>query len=193
MASNPVTKVTEEQYLAMDRAAEVHSEFLDGQMWAMSGGSWSHLTLQANIVGDLVSALRGTDCRALTSDLHLRVVPGRVYSYPDVAVVCGKPRFADDRHDVLLNPTVVFEVLSPSTESYDRGAKLQNYLRIESLKDYILVEQDKIHAEHYSRELVGAWTFRVYDRLEENLKLDSIGVSLPLARIYDRVELPPAA
>jgi Uma2 family endonuclease len=192
MASNPVTKVTEEQYLAMDRAAEVRSEFLDGQMWAMSGGSAQHADLQSNIHGELYAVLRGTECRAYTSDFRVRI-SSRMYVYPDVTVVCGKRKLADERQDILLNPGVIFEVLSPTTETYDRGLKLQRYLDIETLKDYILVAQDKVRVEHYSRGSAGAWTFRSYDHLEDELKLDSIGVSLPLARIYDRVELPPAA
>jgi Uma2 family endonuclease len=116
-----------------------------------------------------------------------------MYAYPDVTIVCGRPVLADDRQDILLNPVVIFEVLSPSTEKYDRGIKLQRYLAIESLKDYVLVDQDKARVEHYARGSAGAWTFRGYEGLDDQLKLDSVGVSLPLARIYDRVELPPPA
>jgi Uma2 family endonuclease len=190
VASNPVTKVTEEQYLALDRAAEVRSEFLNGEMWAMSGGSMRQSRIGANIIVELGAGLRDSDCQAFTSDLRVRVLPGRMYAYPDVTVVCGKARVADDREDILLNPAVIFEVLSPSTEHYDRGIKFQSYLGIESLKDYILVVQDRIRVEHYARGEAGSWTFRAYDKLEDELKLDSIGVLLPLARIYDRVELP---
>lgn len=190
MASNPVTKVTEEQYLVLDRAAEVRSEFLDGEMWAMSCGSMRHAGLQANIIAELGGALRDSGCRTFTSDLRVRVLPGRMYAYPDVTVVCGKPLPADERQDILLNPTVVFEVLSPSGEKYDRGVKFQHYLGIETLKDYILVDQDKIRVEHYARGAAGAWTFRAYEQLDDELKIDSIGVSLALSRIYDRIELP---
>jgi len=191
MASNPVTKVTEEEYLAIDRAAEVRSEFLDGEMWAMSGGSMRHAQLPANLIAELVVALRGTNCQAFTSDLRVRVMPRRMYAYPDVTVVCGKPMLADDRQDILLNPTVIFEVLSPTTEKYDRGTKFRYYLTIDSLKDYILVDQFAMRVEQYTRGTEGAWTFRAYQQPEEAVKIDSIGVSLPLARIYDRVELPP--
>jgi Uma2 family endonuclease len=190
MASNPVTKVTEEQYLAMDRAAEVRSEFMDGEMWAMSGGSMRHAGLQANIIIELGVALRGSDCRMFTSDLRVRVLPGRMYAYPDVTVVCGKPVPADDHQDILLNPAVIFEVLSPNTEKYDRGIKFQYYLSLETLKDFILVDQNKVRVEHYARGSPGAWTFRAYEQLDDELKIDSIGVSLALSRIYDRVEFP---
>ena len=122
--------------------------------------------------------------------MRVRVLPGRMYAYPDVTVVCGKPKLADDRQD---NPAVIFEVLSPSTETYDRGIKLQRYLAIETLKDYILVEQDKIRVEHYARGIAGAWTVRAYELLDDQLKLYFVGVSLTLARIYEGVEIPPPA
>ena len=191
MASNPITKLTEQEYLAIDRAAEVRSEFFDGEMWAMSGGSMRHSRLAMNISGELYNALRGGNCQAFTSDLRVRVMPRRMYAYPDVTVVCGKPMLADDRQDILLNPTVIFEVLSPTTEKYDRGTKFRYYLTIDSLKDYILVDQFAMRVEQYTRGTEGAWTFRAYQQPEDAVKIDSIGVSLPLARIYDRVELPP--
>jgi len=190
MASNPVTKVTEEQYLALDREAEVRSEFLDGEMWAMSGGSTRHSALATNIVIELGPLLRGTDCRVFMSDLRVRVSPGRMYVYPDVTVVCGKLLFADDRQDILLNPAVIFEGLSPSTENYDRGVKLQQYLSMETLKDYILIDQNKVRVEQYARDNADTWTFRAYQHLDDELKIDSVGVSCQLSGIYDRVELP---
>jgi Uma2 family endonuclease len=185
-----VTRVTEEQYLAMDRAAEFRSEFLDGEIIAMSGGSIRHAQLQANLLGELFVALRGSDCGMYTSDFRVRVSKTRMYAYPDVSVVCGKPLLADERQDILLNPVVIFEVLSPSTEKYDRGVKFQHYRGIDSLKDYLLVDQDQVRIEWYSRELDNTWTLRDYQKLEEELKIASIGVSLPLSGIYDRVELP---
>ncbi|HVN64015.1 MAG TPA: Uma2 family endonuclease [Candidatus Binataceae bacterium] len=190
MASHPITKITEEEYLALDRAAEVRSEYFNGEMFAMSGGSMRHAQLQGNIFGELYNALRGGACRAYGSDFRVRVSPGRMYTYPDVTVVCGKPLLADERQDVLLNPVVIFEVLSPSTEQYDRGLKLQYYRRIESLSDYILVDQNQIHIEQYTRGDAGVWTLRDYQNLEEELRIPSIGVALALGRIYDRVELP---
>jgi Uma2 family endonuclease len=191
VASNPVTKVTEEQYLAMDRAAELRSEFLDGQMIAMSGASLVHNRLQGNIYAEVRAALRDRNCEAFNSDLRIRV-SARVYTYADVSVVCGKPVLADERQDILLNPVVIFEVLSPSTEKYDRGVKFQHYRTIDSLKDYILVDQDQVRIEHYSRETDNTWTLHDHEKLDDELKITSIGVSLPLGRIYDRVEFPAA-
>ncbi|MBZ5607796.1 MAG: Uma2 family endonuclease [Acidobacteriia bacterium] len=189
MASNPVTKVTEEQYLALDRAAEVRSEFVDGEMWAMSGASLAHARLQLNLYNELQPSLRERGCEVLPSDFRVRVA-SRMYVYPDVTIVCGKPKLADERQDILLNPAVIFEILSPSTEQYDRGVKFQHHRGIESLKEYVLVEQDRVLIEQYTRGGDGSWTLRDYRRLEDELKLDSIGVSLPIARIYDRVDLP---
>ncbi len=134
MASGPITKVTAEEYLALDRAAEFRSEFLDGEMIAMSGGSARHSKLQINLALEVETALRGTPCQAFSSDLRVRV-SSRMYTHPDLTVVCGDLMLDDERQDSLLNPKVIFEVLSPSTEYYDRGLKFRRYREIESLTD----------------------------------------------------------
>ena len=190
MASNLVFNLSEEQYLAIERAAEFKSEFLDGVMYAMSGGSLRHSDLASNIIAELRAMLRGGECKAFNSDLRVRV-SGRMYAYPDVSVVRGKPLLADEQKDVLLNPIVIFEVLSPSTELYDRGLKFQLYRSIPSLREYILVDQNKVQIEHYIRQDSSAWTLRDHQGLEQELKLDSIGVALPLRLIYDGVDLEP--
>jgi Uma2 family endonuclease len=172
VASNPVTKVTEEQYLAIDRAAEFRSEFIDGEIVAMSGASLVHNRLQGNVYAEVRAALRDSNCEAFNSDLRIRV--------------------SDERQDILLNPAVIFEVLSPSTEKYDRGVKFQHYRTIDSLKDYVLVDQEQVRIEHYSRETDSTWTLHDHEKLDDELKITSIGVSLPLSRIYDRVELTAA-
>jgi Uma2 family endonuclease len=190
MASNPVSNLTEEQYLAIERAAEFKSEFLDGVMYAMSGGSLRHSDLASNVLAQLRAMLRSSECKAFNSDLRVRV-SARMYAYPDVSVVCGKPLLADDHQDILFNPIVIVEVLSPSTEQYDRGMKFQLYRTIESLREYILVDQDKVLIEQYIRQDASTWTLRDHQTLEDELKMDSIGVSLPLRLIYDRVDLLP--
>jgi Uma2 family endonuclease len=190
VASHPITKVSAEEYLAQDRAAEFRSEFLDGEIVAMSGGSARHSIVTVNLTREISTALRGKSCQAFNSDLRVRVSP-RMYTYPDLTVVCGRFMLADERQDILLNPTVIFELLSPSTEKYDRGIKLQSYRSIESLQDYILVAQDQIRIEQYTRGEANVWTFRDYQGAKENLVIASIQVSLPLSGIYDRVEFPP--
>ena len=189
MASSPVSKLTEEQYLAIERAAEFKSEFFNGEMFAMSGVSMRHSGLERNILVELSIALRGRECQAFPSNLRVRV-SSRMYTYPDILVVCGKPLLADEHQDNLLNPVVLFEILSPST--YDRGLKFQHYRTLESLREYVLVDQNQVRIECYTRQPEGTWTLRDYQRLEQELAIDSIGISIPLSRIYDRVELPAA-
>jgi Uma2 family endonuclease len=191
MASNPVTRLTEEQYLAIERAAGFKSEFLNGEMFAMAGTSMQHSRIQMNLAGELYTMLRGKACEAFGSDFRVRVSSSGMYTYPDATVVCGKPILADAHQDNLLNPAVIFEVLSPSTESYDRGLKFQHYRTIESLKDYILVSQSRILIEQFTRQADNTWALRDYQQLGEELKIDSIGVRIPLALIYERVELTP--
>ncbi len=190
MASHPITKLTEQQYLTIERAAEFKSEFLNGEMFAMSGVTMEHSDLQTNIIIELGAALRGRDCRISGSDMRVRISATGMYAYPDVSVVCGKRLLADEHQDILLNPVVIFEILSPSTEQYDRGLKFQHHRTIESLKEYILVDQNKVRIEQYIRQDTTTWTLRDHQRLEDELRMDSIGVTLPLARIYERVEFP---
>jgi Uma2 family endonuclease len=182
--------VTEQQYLAFDRAAEFRNEFLDGEIVERSGANLRHAGLQMNLIGELYTALRGAPCEVFGSDLRVRV-SSRMYTYPDLTVVCGKPIPPDDREDILLNPAVIFEVLSPSTERYDRGVKLRRYREIESLTDYILVDQDQIRIEQFTRCDENTWTLHDYQRMDEVLLIASIGVSLPLASIYEGIELTP--
>jgi Uma2 family endonuclease len=181
--------LTEEQYLTIERAAEFRSEFLDGEMFAMSGGSTNHARLQTNILVEISIGLRGSACEAFGSDFRIKI-SSRMYTYPDVSVVCGEPRVAGD--DNLLNPVVIFEGLSPSTERHDRGLKFQHYRTIDSLKDYILVHQDQVRIERYTHRPDHTWTLRDYQTREEHLRIDSIGVSIALERIYDRIKLPPS-
>lgn len=187
MASHPVTKLTEQEYLALERAAEFKSEFFRGEMFAMSGASLQHLRLQQNLARELGNALSGGRCEAFGSDLRVRV-SSDMYTYPDVTVVCGEPSLADGHKDVLLNPLVIFEILSPSTESYDRGIKLQLYRTIASLQDYILVSQNEVRVGQYTRQENNLWILRDYTTLDEELSIPSIGVSLPMRAIYNRVE-----
>jgi len=156
----------------------------------MSGGSARHSGVKMNLAIEIGTSLRGTSCRAFDSDLRVQVSP-RMYAYPDLTVVCGKLLLADDRQDILLNPKVIFEVLSPSTEYYDRGVKFRRYREIESLTDYVLVDQDQARIEQFTRGDAHTWTFRDYQAASEILLIESIGVSIPIARIYEGIELSP--
>ena len=189
MATNPAPKITEEEYLALDRAAEFRSEYINGEVFAMAGTSLNHFRIQRNISAELYNALRGSGCEAGGSDMRVRV-SGRMYAYPDVLVICGRPVLADDLKDVLLNPFVIFEILSPSTAHYDRGPKFKQYRAIESLKEYVLVDQNQVLIERFSRQDSGVWTFRDYQSLDDELNIDTIGASVPLRRVYYQVEFP---
>ena len=189
MASNPISKLTEEQYLALDRAAEFKSEFLDGEMFAMAGASRSHDRLQQNLAFELRGALRGSGCEVLSSDIRIKV-SGRTYFYADVSV--ASERMAEVHDDNLTNPVAIFEVSSPATQRFDRDLKFQRYQSIESLKDYVLVRQGQVHIEHFTRVADGRWRFRDLRGQDQELKIDSIGVAIPLQRIYDQVDILPA-
>ncbi|MGH9722091.1 MAG: Uma2 family endonuclease [Bryobacteraceae bacterium] len=188
MASQPIVRMTEEEYLARERAAEYKSEYIDGEVFAMAGTSLRHARIVTNLTIELGNKLEGTPCSAFVTDVRLRIPPARVYTYPDISVVCGPPAVAGDRQDTLLNPAVLIEVLPDSTRNYDRGEKFGYYRRIESLRDYLVVEQDAMHVEHHQRQDDGAWTLREYDGPDAEVKFASIGCSLSLARIYRDLE-----
>jgi Uma2 family endonuclease len=189
MASQRKPLYTPEEYLALERAAEYRSEYLDGEIFAMSGASEAHNLIAGNIFWHLKSQFRGWPCRAYMSDMRVRVTPGRMYTYPAVVAVCGPREFADDQRDTLLNPTVVFEVLSPSTEAVGRGEKFAHYWRLASLTDYVLVAQDQMRVEHFTRQGDG-WFVTAANTLDETIRLSSIGAEVALSAIYENIEFP---
>ena len=182
MATHSIPRLTEEEYLAIERAAEFKSEFLDGEMFAMAGASNRHGELQRNLIIEVHTRVRNRGRQAYGPDNRVRISE-RAYFYPDVSVYCGRPETTGQK-DLLVNPVVVFEVLSPSTEKYDRGLKFQHYRSIASLTDYILVSQEEMRVEQFTRCPDGTWTFRDYQNPDEELKIESLGVAIPLAQIY---------
>ena len=192
MASQPVGRMTEQEYLASERKAEHRSEYINGDVYAMAGASWEHDQIVQNLAADLRTKLRGTRRRSFGDNVRMRIPPARIYTYADLGVVCGPPRFADDEEDTLLNPTVLFEVLSDSTRGYDRGEKFAHYRRLESLQEYLLVEQEGPHVEHFARQADGSWVLRECDGLEARVKLASAGCELALGEVYENLD-PPAA
>jgi Uma2 family endonuclease len=183
MASLPDTLLTEEQYLALERTAETKSEFHDGRMFAMAGGSPNH-SLLANNIGAILRGQVPTGCRTFNSDLRVKVAPTGLYTYPDCTVICGDLQFAGDQRDVVLNPLLIVEVLSPSTEGYDRGKKFESYRTIESLKEYLLIHQDRRHVEHYSKRDDGSWLLREYSGTEPTLAIPRLNTHILLADLY---------
>lgn len=184
MATQPDTLLSPEDYLVLERAAEHKSEYADGEAMAMAGASYVHNLIVANVVGALWGRLRGTPCAVMPSDLKVKT-SSKIY-YPDVTVLCGEPRFLDDEQDVLLNPTLIVEVLSESTKNFDRGEKFMRYRLVDSLQDYVLVAQDETHVEHFRRDKE-LWVLAETRDPEDRLVLESIGCKLPLADVYDRV------
>ncbi len=189
MSAQPQHRVTPEEYLAMERAAEFRSEYYDGVMYAMAGTSFVHGTIIWNLASELRNSLRNSSCRGVTSELRVRVPPERLYAYPDIVVVCGERRFADDQADTLLNPTLIVEVLSKSTEAFDRGEKFAMYRRLASLQEYVLVSQNKAQVEVYRRQ-PGAdqWVFSEKASLDASVRFESINCEIRLAEIYRDVD-----
>jgi Uma2 family endonuclease len=189
VSTQPKTFLTEEQYLEIERAAEFKSEYYQGEMFAMAGAKEAHNLVVANLMRELGQQLRRGPCRLYPSDMRVRVGTSGLYTYPDVVVVCGEPRFLDDQRDTLLNPNLVVEVLSPSTEAYDRGRKFQRYQTVESLTEYLLVSSDRVQVELYTRQAEGRWLLTSADRSEDALDLQSVGCRLVLSDVYEKVDL----
>ena len=182
------TYLTPEEYLAFERKEAYKNEYINGQIVPMSGASFAHNFITANIACQLHNQLMERECQICISRMRVKTSKTGSYFYPDVVVVCGEPVPEDNIFDTLLNPTVIVEVLSPSTEIYDRGEKFEHYQQIASLKDYVLISQDKVHIEHYCRQGTG-WLRTEFQGLEAVLPLLSIDCELRLQDVYRRVEV----
>ena len=185
-----VAVLTPEEYLTIERAATYRSEFYRGEMFAMSGGTPKHSMISLNVTGELRSRLKGRRCAPYESNLRIKCSTG-LYTYPDASVICGELEFDDQRKDTVLNPTLLVEVLSKSTEAYDRGKKFDHYRTIPTLLEYLLVLQGEPTIQRFWRNDDGSWTLTAVTGLDQTLKLLSIDVELPLAEIYDRIDFTP--
>jgi Uma2 family endonuclease len=182
---------TPAEYLQLERAASYKSEYINGQIVAMTGASLEHNSITGDFFGELRQQLRGRPCRAFTNDMRVKVSETGLYTYPDIVVACRPLRLEDAHVDTLLNPVVIVEVLSPSTELYDRSEKFAHYRRLESLKEYILVAQDKVRVEQFVRQ-GDQWLLTEHSELDDVIRLDSIGCAVRLRDAYEGVELPAA-
>jgi Uma2 family endonuclease len=187
MSSQPTIYLTPAEYLAIERKAEDKSEYIDGEIVAMTGASRKHNLIVVNISSEISQQLKGRPCEGYSNDMRVRVPSTRLYTYPDVVVVCGEPQFEDDQVDTLLNPTLIVEVLSESTELYDRGKKFGFYRTIDSLAEYLLVAQDEQRIEQYLRQADGRWLLSEHRSPEDSVELTSIQASLELREVYDKV------
>jgi Uma2 family endonuclease len=187
MSAAAKSYVTPAEYLARERLAETKSEYYDGELFAMAGGSEEHSLISVNLCIELGLQLRERPCKVYNSDMRVQVVEAGPYTYPDVTVVCGEARFADAEVDTLLNPTVIVEVLSPTTEAWDRGGKFEQYQQMASLEEYVLIAQDRPRVERYARRAEGEWLLTVATGLGGVISLPSIQCELALREVYRKV------
>lgn len=188
MATRPKPHYTPEEYLTLERKATYKSEYVDGEIFAMAGGSREHIRITLNISRRLDELLETKSCEVYPTEMRVRILRRRYY-YPDVVVVCGDAHYEDAEFDTLLNPTVIFEVLSKTTEDYDKGEKADFYRALPSLQDLVFVSQKTYHVQHYNRRSSNDWFMMQYHQLEDILILNSIGCQLTLAEIYRRLQL----
>ncbi len=194
MAAQPRTGMSIEEYLAFERASTEKHEYRDGEMVAMVGASYRHNTIVGNVFASLRTRLRDGSCRVNFSDLRVQIPGERFYTYPDLTVICGQPRFSDDHQDTLLNPQIIIEVLLPSTQGYDHGdqgydhgEKFRHYRGIESLREYVLIEQDIRRIEHFVRQANDLWLLADMTGPNATLVLPTIDCAIPFAEIYEEV------
>ena len=176
-----------EEYFERENTAEYRSEYYCGNVFAMAGGTPNHNRITVNVASLFNAQFRGGPCEVFSTNLRVQVEKNIHYTYPDVVVVCGDVKLADGRSDTITNPTVIVEVLSESTRDYDRGSKFTAYRGIETLTDYILIDQDTVHIEYFSKEPDSIWRLREYFSPREFVEIKSAGAVLPIEAIYERV------
>lgn len=180
--------ISAEEYLLIERSAAVKSEWICGTIYNMAGASEVHITINFNLARLAGNQLRGSECRGFTNEMKVRTSPDGMFAYPDLTIVCGERRYHDAVKDVLLNPIVLFEILSPSTQSFDQGEKFQMYKELESLVEYVLVSQSEPRIERYIRQENGLWLPSLATGLSASMALSSVPVTLPLAEVYENVD-----
>lgn len=188
----PITRCTPEEYLRREQDASEKHEYYHGEVFAMAGGSPQHSLVIANVIGELRSRLKAGPCRVYDSNLRVRIPRTTLYTYPDLSVVCGPLQFdpLDVRQQTVLNPTLLVEVLSPGTEAWDRGGKFENYQRIESLREYVLVASETPRVETFLRQTDGRWLYTAVSGLEARARLDSLNADLALAEVFAGIAFP---
>jgi Uma2 family endonuclease len=192
MTAQPMRYVTEEEYLQRERASTSKHEYYGGHIYAMAGASEEHNLIAMNIAALLRARVRGSSCRAYPSDMRVKVLQTGLNTYPDFTVVCDPPEFVNpEKRDTLTNPSLIIEILSPSTESYDRGEKFQHYRTIDTLQEYILVAQNKYRIERFVRHASNEWILSDVAGIEAVLPLSTLQIQIPLAEIYEQVTLRP--
>ena len=177
-----------EEYLALEEAADSKSEYIDGQILPMAGGSTNHNQIALNCSTELNFAFKKLDYRVFMSDVRLWIPKKRIYTYPDVMVIAGEPDYYNNRTDTITNPKIIIEVLSKSTQGYDRSGKFETYRTIPTFEEYLLFDQTKVYVEHFSKTEVKRWSFREYDESDEVIALSSVDFQISLADAYNKVK-----
>lgn len=191
MAAEPKIALTVQDYLDIERESETKHEYLDGAIVAMVGASPAHNRIQTSLIAQLYPRLRRQSCEIFGGDMRVRIERLNMYTYPDLSVVCGTPTFIGPAPDALLKPTLLVEILSPSTEMYDRVKKFWRYRQLPSLREYVLIAQDRPMIEHYIRQDDGTWNWSAAEELGGTIALPTIGCTLELAEVYEQVTFPP--
>jgi Uma2 family endonuclease len=186
-------RFTEAEYLEIERAAEFKSEFFDGEMFAMAGGTPQHSLIATNLAREFGNRLVNNPCAAYNADLRIKVNPTGLCTYPDLSVICGALEFAEGTDDTILNPTVLAEVLSNSTEAYDRGRKFENYRQITTLREYLLVSQTEPRIEQFVRQSDGRWLLNEALGLEKKLEMPSLKITISLSEVFAKVNFVPVS
>jgi len=189
MMSTALKRISPAEYLACERKAEFKSEFFQGEVFAMAGGSPTHSMIAANLIREAGNGLKGKPCGVYNSDLRVKVQATGLYTYPDASIVCGDLEFDDDGRDTVVNPTVIVEVLSDSTEKYDRGRKSNHYRQIPSLREIVLITQDQIHVERFVRQPEGGWLLLEEKNPSGTFELSSLGIMIAMSELYRNVKL----
>ncbi len=179
---------TEEEYLAMEVQADFKSEYYAGEIFAMAGGTLNHGQIASNMVRSVGNALLHKNCNVIGSDLKIRIDKADAYVYPDVTVICGGAEYHEDRKDIVTNPTLIVEVLSPSTAEFDRHGKFTRYMQLDALEEYVLIDSRSAYVEIFKRQSAGKWLFSVYTDLSEEVVFESIEVTIPMSELYLKVE-----
>lgn len=191
MTAQPKHRFTPEEYLALDRASDTKHEYFEGEVYDMVGGNPNHNIVSGNVFASLYNQLRDRPCLVFPRDQRVRSLRRLSYTYPDITVVCGEPEYFEG--DTLINPTVIIEVLSPSTENYDRGKKSKYYFSIASLQEYLLVFQDQPQIDHHTRTSETSWSIQEVSGIDAVIDLPSIGCTLALSDVYHKVTFDPSS
>ena len=180
---------TIEEYLEMENAALEKHEYYKGEIFAMSGASARHNVISSNLIISLGISLKGKSCQPYGSDMRIHIPENSLFTYPDISIICGDVTISDEDENTAIGPTVIIEILSPSTRNYDRGEKFMLYRAIPALKNYILVDSESVHVEHFAINKEGLWQLKEYNKINEEIFIETLNISLPMKEVYERSKL----